>query len=166
MASGWRRRNGRSLTEPALLTLPSPPSPRRPRCQAFTSFSQRLSPAREPQASSGDRARDRTDSPGAVTVSPPPRRDQAAAVGAARSRGAADAGIFAPVERRLMSHWTLVGAGAALVLAAGCVVAAVGAGAGGGIYLTERGVESVVPVSVERAAGSAKRAFADLKLRQ
>ncbi len=65
-----------------------------------------------------------------------------------------------------MSHWTLVGAGAALVLAAGCVVAAVGAGAGGGIYLTERGVESVVPVSVERAASSAKRAFADLKIRQ
>lgn len=65
-----------------------------------------------------------------------------------------------------MSHWSLVGVGATLVLAAGCVVAAVGAGAGGGIYFTERGVESVVPVPVDRAAGSAKRAFAELKIRQ
>lgn len=50
--------------------------------------------------------------------------------------------------------------------AAACVVAAAGAGAGGGIYFTERGVESVVPASVERAAGATARAFADLKVRQ
>jgi uncharacterized protein DUF3568 len=65
-----------------------------------------------------------------------------------------------------MSRTSLVSAGAALVVTAGCVVAAVGAGAGGGIYFTERGVESVVPVSIDRAAGGAKRAFADLKIRQ
>ncbi len=51
-------------------------------------------------------------------------------------------------------------------LAAGCVVAAAGAGAGGGIYFTQRGVESLVPASVDRAAAATRRAFADLKIRQ
>ena len=51
-------------------------------------------------------------------------------------------------------------------LAAGCVVAAVGAGAGGGVYFTERGAESVVPASVDRAAAAAQHAFADLKIRE
>lgn len=49
---------------------------------------------------------------------------------------------------------------------AGCVVAAAGAGAGGGIYLTQRGVESVVPVTVDRAASATDKAFADLKIRR
>lgn len=47
-----------------------------------------------------------------------------------------------------------------------CVVAAAGAGAGGGIYLTQRGVESVVPVSVDRAAAATSRAFDELKIHQ
>jgi len=47
-----------------------------------------------------------------------------------------------------------------------CVVAAAGAGAGGGIYLTQRGVESVVPVSVDRAATATTRAFDELKIHQ
>ncbi len=50
--------------------------------------------------------------------------------------------------------------------AAGCVVAAAGAGAGGGIYFTKRGVESVVPASVERAFAATTRAFEHFKIRQ
>ncbi|HYK82666.1 MAG TPA: DUF3568 family protein [Gemmatimonadales bacterium] len=65
-----------------------------------------------------------------------------------------------------MSPRSLIAAVSAWSLATGCVVAAVGAGAGGGIYFTERGVESVVPVSVERAGAATKRAFADLKIQQ
>jgi len=51
-------------------------------------------------------------------------------------------------------------------LAAGCVVAAVGAGAGGGIYFTQRGAESVVPATVDRAAAATKQAFTELKIRE
>jgi hypothetical protein len=46
------------------------------------------------------------------------------------------------------------------------VVAAAGAGAGGGIYFTQRGVESVVPATVERAAAATNQAFDQLKVRQ
>jgi len=60
--------------------------------------------------------------------------------------------------------WAVASA-AALVLA-GCLVAAAGAGAGGGIYLTQRGVESVVPATVERAAAATNQAFDQLKVRQ
>jgi hypothetical protein len=51
-------------------------------------------------------------------------------------------------------------------LAAGCVLAAAGAGAGGGIYFTERGVESLVPAPVGRAAAAARQAFGELKVTQ
>jgi len=54
----------------------------------------------------------------------------------------------------------------AALLSAGCVVAAAGAGAAGGIYFTERGVESVVPVSVEQAVSATAQAFDRLKIRQ
>ena len=54
----------------------------------------------------------------------------------------------------------------AALLLVGCVVAAAGAGAGGGIYLTQRGVESVVPVPVGRAATAAGQAFEQLKIKQ
>ena len=54
----------------------------------------------------------------------------------------------------------------ASLLLAGCLVAAAGAGAGGGIYLTQRGVESVVPVPVERAGTATNQAFEQLKIRQ
>ncbi len=53
--------------------------------------------------------------------------------------------------------------GAALLLA-GCVVAAAGAGAGGGIYLTDRGVESLVPTTVDAAAAATQKAFQQLKV--
>ena len=56
-------------------------------------------------------------------------------------------------------------ASAAALLLAGCMVAAAGAGAGGGIYFTQRGVESVVPVTVERAATATTQAFGQLKIR-
>src|SRR5207247_10663871 len=59
--------------------------------------------------------------------------------------------------------WAAVSAAALL---AGCMVAAAGAGAGGGIYFTQRGVESVVPATVERAAAATTDAFNQLKVRQ
>src|SRR5436309_14659444 len=59
--------------------------------------------------------------------------------------------------------WAAVSAAALL---AGCLVAAAGAGAGGGIYVTQRGVESVVPATVERAAAATAAAFDQLKVRQ
>ena len=58
-----------------------------------------------------------------------------------------------------------MGSAPALLLAA-CVVAAAGAGAGGGIYFTERGVESVVPAAVDRAGAAARQAFQELKVTQ
>jgi len=58
--------------------------------------------------------------------------------------------------------WGTAGLG---VLAAACVVAAAGAGAGGGIYFTQRGVESVVPASVDRAAAATQQAFDQLKIK-
>jgi uncharacterized protein DUF3568 len=54
---------------------------------------------------------------------------------------------------------------AALALGA-CVVAAAGAGAGGGIYLTQRGAESVLPMTIERAAAATRQAFDELKVRE
>ncbi len=57
-------------------------------------------------------------------------------------------------------------AASAAALLAGCIVAAAGAGAGGGIYLTQRGVESVVPATVDGAAAATATAFDQLKVRQ
>src|SRR5689334_17827169 len=61
--------------------------------------------------------------------------------------------------------WSMLRALPVTVLSA-CVVAAAGAGAGGGIYLTQRGVESVVPVTVDRAGTATTRAFEELKIHQ
>ncbi len=44
----------------------------------------------------------------------------------------------------------------------GCLLAAAGAGAGGGVYLTSRGVESVVEASLVQATEATERAFSDL----
>jgi Protein of unknown function (DUF3568) len=60
-----------------------------------------------------------------------------------------------------MTRWVLAGGA---VLLAGCVVAAAGAGAGGGIYLTDRGVESLVPATVDGAAAATQKAFQQLKV--
>jgi len=51
-------------------------------------------------------------------------------------------------------------------LVAGCLVAAAGAGAGGGIYFTSRGAEGVVPASVERAATATDQTFDHFKVRK
>ena len=68
--------------------------------------------------------------------------------------------------RRSIITGSWAAASPAALLLAGCMVAAAGAGAGGGIYLTQRGVESVVPATVERAAAATTQAFAQLKVRQ
>ena len=48
----------------------------------------------------------------------------------------------------------------------GCFLAAAGAGAGGGIYFTQRGVESVVAAPVERASAATEQTFRQLGIRQ
>lgn len=63
-----------------------------------------------------------------------------------------------------LPRWAATGAAGCVLT--GCVVAAAGAGAGGGIYLTQRGVESVVPVAVDRAATATRQAFDELKIHQ
>lgn len=47
----------------------------------------------------------------------------------------------------------------ALLALSGCVAVAAGAGAGAGIYYTSRGVESVVPASIDATFAAAERAF-------
>ncbi len=60
-------------------------------------------------------------------------------------------------------QWAATGLPALL---AGCLVAAAGAGAGGGIYFTSRGAEGVVPASVERAARATEETFDHFKIRK
>jgi len=60
-------------------------------------------------------------------------------------------------------QWAATGLSALL---AGCLVAAAGAGAGGGIYFTSRGAEGVVPASVERAVRATEEAFDHFKIRK
>ena len=68
--------------------------------------------------------------------------------------------------RRSITPRSWAAASPAALLLAGCLVAAAGAGVGGGIYFTQRGVESVVPATVERAAAATNQAFDQLKVRQ
>lgn len=60
-------------------------------------------------------------------------------------------------RRRLAPVATVLAAGLC-----GCVVAAAGAGAGGGIYLTSRGVESVLASPVADVAAATESAFGEL----
>jgi hypothetical protein len=60
-----------------------------------------------------------------------------------------------------MNRLALVGS-LALVWS-GCLLAAAG-GAGGGIYFTSQGVESVVPAPVERVASATERVFSEFGL--
>jgi predicted small secreted protein/carbon monoxide dehydrogenase subunit G len=46
----------------------------------------------------------------------------------------------------------------------GCLVAAAGAGAGGAIYINDRGVESLVATPMDPAFGAARAAFAALEV--
>lgn len=48
------------------------------------------------------------------------------------------------------------------LLASGCLVAAAGAGAGGAIYVSDRGSESVLAAPVEGAYEATRQAFRDL----
>src|ERR1051325_11695580 len=54
----------------------------------------------------------------------------------------------------------------AVLSSTGCFLAAAGAGAGGGIYFTQRGVESVVAAPVERASAATEQTFRQLGIRQ
>ena len=54
----------------------------------------------------------------------------------------------------------------AAVATSGCVVAAAGAGAGGGIYLTSRGVESVLTSPVADVANATEAAFVELGIQR
>jgi hypothetical protein len=63
-----------------------------------------------------------------------------------------------------LSKWMgLVVAGLTL-LSTGCLVAAAGAGAGGGIYFTQRGAEATVPATIERMTAATERAFRRFKI--
>jgi hypothetical protein len=48
---------------------------------------------------------------------------------------------------------------AVALLASGCVLAAAGAGAGGAVYVTERGAESVVPAPVAKTLDASRAAI-------
>lgn len=56
--------------------------------------------------------------------------------------------------------------GLAVLVMSGCVFAAAGAGAGGGIYYSGRGVESIVTTPVERTYSAAQQAFEQLGIQQ
>jgi hypothetical protein len=58
-----------------------------------------------------------------------------------------------------------VAAGSGTLFLSGCLLAAAGAGAGGAIYFTERGAESIVPVSIDRAASATRKVLDELKVR-
>lgn len=47
-----------------------------------------------------------------------------------------------------------------------CLVAAAGAGAGGGIYFTQRGAEATVPANIESMTAATERAFRRFKITQ
>jgi hypothetical protein len=51
-------------------------------------------------------------------------------------------------------------------LVSGCFLVAAGAGAGGGVYLTTRGVRSVIAAPVASVASATERAFTDLGLKR
>ncbi|MGH7540036.1 MAG: DUF3568 family protein [Gemmatimonadota bacterium] len=67
-----------------------------------------------------------------------------------------------------LTGWSRGAALAALAAlgAGGCVVAGAGAGAGGAVYLTSRGVESVITAPLASVASATERAFADLEIRR
>jgi hypothetical protein len=67
------------------------------------------------------------------------------------------------MNARVSAVWAVA---ALAVVATGCILAVAGAGAGGGIYFTQRGAEGVVPASIKRAASATNRAFRDLKIKQ
>jgi hypothetical protein len=59
-----------------------------------------------------------------------------------------------------------MGAVAAAAILSGCFLAAAGAGAGGAIYLTSQGAESLVPASVDRTFSATEGAFGFFELQR
>ena len=57
---------------------------------------------------------------------------------------------------------TISGLAVVVLATSGCLLAAAGAGAGGAIYYTDRGVQSVVAAPVERTFEVTRQAFQDL----
>jgi hypothetical protein len=51
-------------------------------------------------------------------------------------------------------------------LAGGCVLAAAGAGAGGAVYVSDRGAESVVNATVDKTQQAAREAFRELGIKE
>jgi len=60
----------------------------------------------------------------------------------------------------------LVATLAGTALACGCLLAAAGAGAGGAVYVSERGVESTLAASPDRALVAARAAFQAYDIRE
>ena len=52
------------------------------------------------------------------------------------------------------------------ITSSACVVAAAGVGAGGAVYVTERDVDSQVPMSVDATSDAVRRAFRELDIRE
>jgi Protein of unknown function (DUF3568) len=70
------------------------------------------------------------------------------------------------MARRMRTWAPRMAAGAVALGLAGCLLAAAGAGAGGAIYVTERGAEAVIPAPLDRAAAATRQAFDQLKIHQ
>ena len=69
-----------------------------------------------------------------------------------------------PRAARLAAGWTLLlSAG---MLLSSCMLAAAGAGAGGAIYVTSRGAESLVDANVDEVADATREAFDEFDIRQ
>ena len=68
-------------------------------------------------------------------------------------------------DRGVRTARVTAAAAAALALA-GCLLAAAGAGAGGAIYVTDRGAEAVIPAGLDRAATATRQAFDQLKIHE
>jgi hypothetical protein len=51
-------------------------------------------------------------------------------------------------------------------LSGGCVLAAAGAGAGGAVYVSDRGAESVVSTTVDRTQAAARQTFGEMGIKE
>ena len=64
----------------------------------------------------------------------------------------------------MRSNWVCLATIGLAAATSACVLAAAGAGAGGAIYVTERGVQAVVATPVEQTFQAARAAFRDLEV--
>lgn len=56
--------------------------------------------------------------------------------------------------------------GAMPLLLTGCILAAAGAGAGGAVYVSERGAESVIDASVDKTFDAARQTFQEMGINE